>query len=57
MSCTPDYQSNQLRPLALEIRFTQMNFCDFVAVHESVRGPEPKYALAVGMSAFGVRPD
>jgi hypothetical protein len=27
MSCTPDHQiSNQLRPVALEIRFTQMNF-------------------------------
>jgi hypothetical protein len=36
MSCTPDYQiSNQLPPVALEIRFTHMNF-PIVAAHESV---------------------
>jgi hypothetical protein len=35
MSCAPDYQIfNELRPVALEIRFTQMNF-SIVAAHES----------------------
>jgi len=29
----------------------------FAAAHESGFGPEPKYELAVGMSAFGGRPD
>jgi len=39
MSCKPDYQiSNQLPPVALEIRFTHMNF-PIVAAHESVCGP------------------
>jgi hypothetical protein len=36
MSCTPDYQiSKQLRPVALVIRFAQMNF-PIVAADESV---------------------
>src|ERR1700674_4142264 len=38
MSCTPDNISNHRRPVALAIRFAPMNFLEFVAMHESVRG-------------------
>ncbi len=53
MSWTPDYQFRASYVLWHLRSFTQMNFREFVAAHESVCGTNAKCRLRQAMSEFG----